>query len=271
MIPRIHVSLAGMDGPRERQTGCWVSSCGHFRMDDHEAPQRTRDDFLLMYVIEGSGWIDTRGQRWVASPGSLIACFPHVRHRFHCDPTGWEVRWVHFQGDVAQRLMGLTALRPDRPVIGSALDQALVGRFAQVFDTLRAGGPFAALQASARLYDLLVDCATRLLAEEAEQHALLAAVASAPDSVDEMARSAGLSRFHFSRRFKEAVGISPWHYVSLLRLTRAKQLLADTDWPVKRIARELGFGDPDYFSRFFKQEVGQTARAYRAQAAARAR
>ncbi len=48
-------------------------------------------------------------------------------------------------------------------------------------------------------------------------------------------------------------------------MVEAKQLLTGTDWPVKCIAAELGFSDPDYFGRCFKQDTGLTPRLYRRQ------
>jgi AraC-like DNA-binding protein len=65
-----------------------------------------------------------------------------------------------------------------------------------------------------------------------------------------------MSRFHFARRFKHYVGVSPHHYFTGCRLNRARELVQTTDRPVAAIARELGFADYAYFCRVFRRVVG---------------
>lgn len=70
---------------------------------------------------------------------------------------------------------------------------------------------------------------------------------------------------HFSRKFKEAVGVSFIQYVTAKRLERAKLMLVHTKRPVSRIATRLGFQPLNYFSRQFKKHVGLTPSEYRLQ------
>src|SRR6202045_1847688 len=72
-----------------------------------------------------------------------------------------------------------------------------------------------------------------------------------------------LSRFHFSRAFKAAVGRSPHHYVSAKRLELAKQLLGKGDQPLAHIALTLKFSCQANFTRAFREAAGQTPAQYR--------
>src|SRR5262249_52620476 len=78
-----------------------------------------------------------------------------------------------------------------------------------------------------------------------------------------LASIACVSRFHFSRAFKAAVGQSPHHYVSAKRLALAKQLLADGDQPLIHIALALRFSCQANFTRAFREATGQTPAQYR--------
>lgn len=71
----------------------------------------------------------------------------------------------------------------------------------------------------------------------------------------ELARVAGMSPAHFSRRFHQRYGSSPVAYANQLRLERAKRLLLESQ-PVSKAARDCGFKDPFYFSAFFKSKTG---------------
>jgi len=78
-----------------------------------------------------------------------------------------------------------------------------------------------------------------------------------------MAAVACLSRFHFSRAFKAAVGRSPHHYVSAKRLELAKQLLGKGDQPLAHIALTLKFSCQANFTRAFRDATGQTPAQFR--------
>jgi AraC family transcriptional regulator len=78
-----------------------------------------------------------------------------------------------------------------------------------------------------------------------------------------LASVACLSRFHFSRAFKAAVGRSPHHYVSAKRLELAKQLLGKEDQPLAHIALTLKFSCQANFTRAFREATGQTPAQYR--------
>jgi transcriptional regulator GlxA family with amidase domain len=82
-------------------------------------------------------------------------------------------------------------------------------------------------------------------------------------SIDCMASIACLSKFHFARAFKQAVGQSPCRYVSAKRLDRAKVLLAQSDRSLADIALALRFSCQASFTRAFRQATGQTPGQYR--------
>ncbi|WP_284275293.1 helix-turn-helix domain-containing protein [Bradyrhizobium iriomotense] len=82
-------------------------------------------------------------------------------------------------------------------------------------------------------------------------------------SIDRMASIACLSRFHFARAFRQAIGQAPHRYVSARRLERAKALLTRGDRPLVDIALSLGFSGQANFTRAFKQATGQAPGQYR--------
>ena len=82
-------------------------------------------------------------------------------------------------------------------------------------------------------------------------------------TLDHLASIACLSRFHFARAFKAAVGQSPHRYVSGKRLERAKALLARGDQSLVDIALALNFSCQANFTRAFRQVTGQTPGQYR--------
>ena len=65
-----------------------------------------------------------------------------------------------------------------------------------------------------------------------------------------------LSDIQFYRKLKALTGKNPSLFVRSYRLHKAKHLLQTTSRNVSEIAYDVGFSDPAYFSRAFKQEFG---------------
>jgi AraC family transcriptional regulator len=75
-------------------------------------------------------------------------------------------------------------------------------------------------------------------------------------TLEELAREACLSRFHFARCFKAATGLSPHRYVLQRRLDRAKALLKGGTLSLTEVALTCGFSSQAHFSSSFKQAIG---------------
>jgi AraC family transcriptional regulator len=84
-------------------------------------------------------------------------------------------------------------------------------------------------------------------------------------TINHLASIACLSRFHFARAFKAAIGQSPHRYVSATRLERAKALLIRGDQSLVDIALALNFSCQANFTRAFRQVTGQTPGQFRAE------
>jgi AraC family transcriptional regulator len=84
-------------------------------------------------------------------------------------------------------------------------------------------------------------------------------------SLDQLAALAGLSKFHFHRLFKTAVGDAPSHYLLKLRMHDAKRLLRETKRSVVEVALDVGYANPSHFARFFRRETGLSPSDYRQQ------
>ncbi|HEY3379783.1 MAG TPA: helix-turn-helix domain-containing protein [Armatimonadota bacterium] len=82
-------------------------------------------------------------------------------------------------------------------------------------------------------------------------------------TVPELAATAHLSVNQFLRVFKRATQMSPVAYLLQVRLRKAAELLAATDFSVTEVAFRVGFSDSNYFSRQFKLKYGMAPRAYR--------
>ncbi|SFB25552.1 transcriptional regulator, AraC family [Amycolatopsis marina] len=82
-------------------------------------------------------------------------------------------------------------------------------------------------------------------------------------TIDDLARSAMFSKFHFSRVFQQATGVSPGRFLSALRVTESKRLLLSTSITVADISHRVGYNSVGTFSTRFSRSVGAPPIAYR--------
>ncbi|GBG09786.1 AraC family transcriptional regulator [Paenibacillus sp. MY03] len=79
-----------------------------------------------------------------------------------------------------------------------------------------------------------------------------------PLGVELLSEIAGLSRFHFSRVFKQLTGRTVTEYVTATRLDKAEYMLRHSPLTISEIAAATGFNDIFYFSRTFKKHKKQS-------------
>ncbi|WP_028242796.1 response regulator [Pseudobutyrivibrio ruminis] len=81
-------------------------------------------------------------------------------------------------------------------------------------------------------------------------------------TLDDVSRVVNISSYYFSKVFKEETGENFIDYLTKLRIEAAKNLLKTTNKSMKEIALEVGYPDPNYFSRNFKKYTGKTPTDY---------
>lgn len=82
--------------------------------------------------------------------------------------------------------------------------------------------------------------------------------------VDDVVRATAISRRSLERRFEMVLNRSPAEEIRRVHIDRAKQLLAETDLPIPKVAMASGFGSSEYMAFVFKKELNITPLKYRA-------
>jgi len=136
--------------------------------------------------------------------------------------------------------------------------QAVFSKLADVFLTqaLRAyliGAEDAGLLAASQPTDVLVENATRLMAQQLGQ----------PWTLHSLAQAVGISRSLLAARFRSATGQSPMRHLASVRLNQAADYLTTSDLSIESIAVRTGYSSNAALSKAFKRQFGISPGTYR--------
>ncbi|MCB9315431.1 MAG: response regulator [Lewinellaceae bacterium] len=81
--------------------------------------------------------------------------------------------------------------------------------------------------------------------------------------IPEICRTIGMSRSNLHLKIKALTGRSTSHFVRAIRLNEGHKMLQNTDMTISQVAFAVGFNDPAYFSRTYREEFGQNPKSAR--------
>jgi len=227
--------------------------------------------YSLSYVRRGSFGCRTLGAEHQLTAGAVMVGRPGreylATHAHHC--SGDECLSVKLSPELAESLGGesLWSLArvpplPELMVLAELAQAAAEGRTAIGID--EAALAFAgkcAQRTTGRDARPRVDARARRRAVQAAHW--LETHAAEPIRLEDAAREASLSPFHFLRVFRAVHGVTPHQYLVRLRLAHAARLLADASLSVTEVALETGFADLSNFVRTFRRAAGASPGEFR--------
>ena len=83
-----------------------------------------------------------------------------------------------------------------------------------------------------------------------------------PLSLRDVAHEIGMTPGHLTTIVRRRTGRTVQEWIIERRMAEARSLLADTDLPVREVARRVGMSDPGYFSRLFRRTHGTSPRSW---------
>lgn len=247
-------------------------SAGHYRLPPGRDGEPRRRHFVqLFWVVSGTGWIAFDGKRLPFGPERIALYFPGDAHDLGNDSGAlWEYYWWTLDGPLAESITRAFGLENGVIYPAGPPPVARLRRLIEAISDLSGPGERRAAALAHELLGLAAQAVAPGMREEPAGDFQAAALREIHRGwndprfgVDPLAAALGMHRSRLSRLFTAALGISPSAYLQRLRLQNALSLLKTTDRPIGAIARECGWGDPNYFARALRRATGQSPREFR--------
>ena len=239
--------------------------------------RHTHDEFQIGVFHEGAGDLYCRGARHAITPRTLVVVPPGEAHSGHStQESGWSYLVIGVRLSLLQDIcadLGELGTRR-RPELNDVVlsDPALFTSFWRLCRTFAAPGQI--LERDEQVTEVFGDLLTRYGASGAtrrppgrEPRAVQRAVeyleahSAANLSLDDLARVACLSKYHFTRVFKKEVGLTPHAYQIQLRVRRAAELIRGGTG-IGPAAYTAGFAAQSHLNLHFKRCLGVTPGQY---------
>lgn len=240
---------------------------------DWYRPLREQAHHSLWFITKGRGEIYINGTKHKLKPGKLIMYSPGMVCEKKTSQTNpLEFYFVRFTYALAseekEKWFFETPDKVSFPLQG-VYSINNTGSIIQLLDQInllsKRRGPIVAIQRKMHFQELLLMIIQDFRSQKMAGNSTMALETTIDYMVNnyhlhltlsDLAKMAGLSTSHYARIFKKYVGYSPIDYLTHLRIDRAKELLAISDFRIKEISQSVGYEDELYFSRTFKRLVG---------------
>jgi AraC family transcriptional regulator, arabinose operon regulatory protein len=243
--------------------GTFFAAGGHFV----ERPHGT-SEYILILCLSGRGSCTLAGKDWEIGPGQLLFLPPREPHLYSANRRApWTILWGHFRGERAVDYLMALGVSREQPLITVSDTAPLSAAFEDSYHHVTSGFGEAAMIGLSTGFSRLLGLA-RVLQKASGDHplktnsrllkalALLRDTPEKPWTVKQMSQEAGLSIPHFTELCRRQTGMPPLAYLIRLRLQMAMNLLQTGHHNVEEAARAVGYEDPFYFSRLFRQHLG---------------
>ncbi len=226
-----------------------------------------RNVYIIECCAEGYGSVIINGQEFPIEPGDCYILFPGDTVIHTADPT--EPRkgyWCAVDGLELGFIFKEAGISSQSPFAPKELFDELCGCVKKMVGEWGNGDAGESLRETSYIYEFLgvlmrnkkpsvyddrIERAIGLM--EAKYHEHL--------NVDDIAKEVGLERSYFSVLFKEKTAISPYKYLTSLRIRKACDLIEKENCSISKAAAATGI-EPCNFARIFKRETGTTPLLY---------
>lgn len=246
--------------------GYYVTVCGHFHASTGYEIRRGGGVVpLLFFIKSGRLSLQYENHSYIAKKGQIVLINCNRPHSYHCQ-SDCEFLFFHLAGNNTHEITD-QLINVNGSILFDLADAEPLFDKAQFFlDLLYEDFPVSEAHFSAFLYEALCHLQVRgmenLMQKDSTKSSMSKVLSYIRENVKEsvdlesLSKIASMSKYHFLRCFKKEFSVTPFQYITELKISLAKTMLTATEMNITDIAFDLGYSNESSFIRAFTRVTG---------------
>lgn len=267
-----------LDFKNEKKGSLYVNCCGCSRTEPlHSFGPASKPHYLIHYILSGKGLFRFHDKEYRLEAGFGFLIHPDELAFYQSDEDEpWSYVWVGFAGSMAEEYLTAMGLSEHHPIFTCGRSEELYAIVRDmmehntfgVADDLRRNGQLGVF------LSIIAQSAGVVSRDEEDKGNQYVKKAVSfiqsnycnPIRVTDVAEYVCINRSYLYTLFQNYLGMSPQKFLSMFRLTKARELLESTNYPIESIAMSCGYSDALVFTKAFHSLKGMSPSAYRREA-----
>lgn len=244
---------------------------GDFHCDSHYYVQRNSyDSFLIMFVESGEGYLEYEDEQIILKENDLVFLDCYQPHRYGTH-SSWHIEWIHFDGAAARTYYSIYRSQHAAVTHLSKLtSKSILKPLRTILSSFASKTPLSEIWLAKYITDLITytlnpadnpHSETPGITEQVLHH--IQKNFQQPLSIEQLAKNLSLNPSYLIRRFKKDTGMSPYQYLTSIRIEQAQYELKTTQRSVKDIGFSCGYQSENSFCITFRKMTGLTPTQFR--------
>lgn len=247
-------------------------SAGHFYCNNkYHVKRKSFDSILITHVINGVITFVQDNKTFTARKGETVVLDCFQPHEYYADDSAEQI-WVHINGQNSIAFYK-EIIKNEGNIIRVSDSKHIEKLLFRIYDNLSSNNKPSEITLSLDIYKILAELLNPFHVSKNNNASYEDSIQDAKKyiiehlnenlTVQNISNVIHMSPSHFSRIFKQQTGFSPYDFVLISRLNRAKDYLQKTDMSISQIAYEIGFNSESNFIYFFTKNTGQSPGKFR--------
>lgn len=240
-------------------------SAGHFFcVNGYHLVRNNYNSLLVTHILDGTFTYIKDNKHITARKGDTVILDCYTPHEYYTNDS-FESVWIHIAGANSYELFEEIE-KTEGNLIKCKDIQHIKKLLFRIFDGISSSNPPTELSLSLDIYKIFTELLNPQSIKNKDERNYEDSIQKVKEYIAEnlnenltvsaLADIINMSSSHFSRVFKQQTGFSPYDYILISRLNRAKYLLQITDMTVAAVAYEIGFNSESNFIYFFTENEG---------------
>lgn len=225
--------------------------------------------YQWIHCTNGEGVLALDGKKYAIHEGVGFFLYPDVPHEYYAVSEPWTTHWVSFDGKDLKSFLSLLNIYNSAVFEIYALN--ILEKFLEdICFCLSSRNPLKTIECSSLLYQFLIKLKICICPDDKvkapTKHKQLQAIIdyieenyNANLCLNDISSIINVSSYHMCRIFKETFHMTPFQYITRIRIKKAKEfLIQSSGFTIKYIAKMVGYNDASYFCAVFKENEGMT-------------